>query len=642
MGEGGETDAGQQEQGRRRSARGHARGDTARSEGAEATRRAEQEGRRRERARMGEGRVEGRAAAREEGRRAAAARIVEVARKEGRELSEELREVRGVGRIKERWRWSFSPTGAREQLVLFNHGQVDGEEDQEVRAVILESSYGRGLYYASAASRGREYSFYDGMQVTREEYVELDEFTGLRHTLEIGGGGRVVNGLRGGTLINGLHGVTGMQYANTSRGGAEANNADFAGTATVRVSAPGGVVRGQPVLLPYEWSAATWEEIGSGVVGVCAYEERGRGQGMGEGGGTFVVELATALRKGGLATQLLREARVGWGKGQGRTELQVHTDNRRALEYYGRLGMRRSRWWEEGVGEGGPKLRGSGEGGLYEPRIGYQTMQVGPDELEAQLARRAAGRAPRAGVEYVRVTGVRGLQEAGLLKGARAMMARVYGGEEWYVNDRGGTGRVECMYEKKRKGEGITRFVIARLVDSDRWAATAAGAAAPRAGADEEDGGTAGASTPAPRVGATAATVTETTAAATPVAVSAAAPEAASVAAAASAPAAAAATRPAAAPVAEAVAATVAVPAAAAGATTDEGEGTGRKRGREGGERTSDRGGKRCRTGAPPDGPSSSHSRTAPPRGVLRLGLDRHRQGGVQSGKGKKRGRGDG
>ena len=184
--------------------------------------------------------MEGRAAAREEGRKSAAARIAAVARREGRELSEELREVRGVGRIKERWRWSFSPTGAREQLVLFNHGQVDGEEDQEVRAVILESSYGRGLYYASAASRGREYSFYDGVQVTREEYVELDEFTGLRHTLEVGGGGRVVSGLRGGTLINGLHGVTGMQYANTSRGGAEANNADFAGTATVRVSAPEG------------------------------------------------------------------------------------------------------------------------------------------------------------------------------------------------------------------------------------------------------------------------------------------------------------------------------------------------------------------------------------------------------------------
>ena len=200
------------------------------------------------------------------------------------------------------------------------------------------------------------------------------------------------------------------------------------------------------------------------------------------------------------------------------------------------------------------------------------------------------------------------------------------------------------MYEKKRKGEGITctRFVIARLVDSDRWAATAAGAAAPRAGADEEDGGTAGASTAAPRVGATAATAPETVAAATPVAASAAAPEAASVAAAASAPAAVAATRPAAAPVAVAVAATVAVPAAAAGATTDEGEGTGRKRGREGGERTSDRGGKRCRTGAPPDGPTSPHSMTAPPRGVLRLGSDRHREGGAQSRKGKKGGEGTG
>ena len=116
-------------------------------------------------------------------------------------------------------------------------------------------------------------------------------------------------------------------------------------------------------------------------------------------------------------------------------------------------------------------------------------MQVGPGELEAQLARRAARRAPTAGVEYVSVTGVRGLREAGLLKGVRAMMARVYGGEEWYVNDRGGTGRVECLYEKKRKGEGSMRFVIARLVDSDRWAATAAEAAATRAGASEEDGG---------------------------------------------------------------------------------------------------------------------------------------------------------
>ena len=46
-----------------------------------------------------------------------------------------------------------------------------------------------------------------------------------------------------------------MQYANTSRGGVEANNASFAGTPVIRVSAAGGVVRGQPVLLPYKCSS---------------------------------------------------------------------------------------------------------------------------------------------------------------------------------------------------------------------------------------------------------------------------------------------------------------------------------------------------------------------------------------------------
>ena len=52
-------------------------------------------------------------------------------------------------------------------------------------------------------------------------------------------------------LVNGIYGVTGMQYANTSRGGVEANNASFAGTSVVRR-----------------------------VVGVCAYEERGMEQGL--------------------------------------------------------------------------------------------------------------------------------------------------------------------------------------------------------------------------------------------------------------------------------------------------------------------------------------------------------------------------
>ena len=167
--------------------------------------------------------------------------------------------------------------------------------------------------------------------------------------------------------------------------------------------------------------------------------------------------------------------------------------------------MRRCRWWEEGLEDGEPRLQGDKEGSLYEPRARYQMMQVGPEELEAQLARRAATRAPTAGVEYVRATGARGLREAGLLKGVRAMMARVYGGEDWYVNDGEGEGRVECLYEKKRKGERSVKFVVARLVDSDRWVAAAAEAEEVRTGAAEADGGMEGEPETPPTAAAAAA-----------------------------------------------------------------------------------------------------------------------------------------
>ena len=165
--------------------------------------------------------------------------------------------------------------------------------------------------------------------------------------------------------------------------------------------------------MPYDWSAATWEEIDSKVVGVCAYEEWRGGPGPGEEGGVFVVELASALRRGGLATRMLEEARAGWERGRGRVELQVHLDNSRALEYYRGLGLRRCRWWEA-VGRDRLELRGGEKGSLYVPREGYQMMQVEAEDLEQELERRAMSRAPPTGVEYVRVTGVQGLREAGV------------------------------------------------------------------------------------------------------------------------------------------------------------------------------------------------------------------------------------
>ena len=329
-----------------------------------------------------------------------------------------------------------------------------------MRAAILESEYGRGLYYASGVSRGREIGYYDGVEVTLQQYNNLDEYTGLRHTLEVGG-----------KMINGIHGVTGMQYANTSRGGVEDNNAQFQqGTATVRVSMTGGVVRGQPVLLPYKWTPATWAEIDSRVIGMCAYEERGGGQGMGKEGGIYIIELASALRRGGLATQMLREARKGWARGKGRVELQVHDSNVRARRYYERLGMHRCAGGGIGERGGGQRERREGHRSLYEPRPGFGMMRVEAEELERALEERETARAPVLGVEFVRAQGVQGLKEAGVLQGVRAMSARVYAGEDWYVHDEGGTGRIECLYERARTGAGVVQYVVARLTDDDRWA----------------------------------------------------------------------------------------------------------------------------------------------------------------------------
>ena len=237
--------------------------------------------------------------------------------------------------------------------------------------------------------------------------------------------------------------------------------------------------------MPYKWTAAAWAEIDSRVIGICAYEERGQGQGLGEEGGMYIVEWASALRRGGLATQMLREARKGWGRGRGRTELQVHTCNVRALRYYRGLGMRRCRWWGEGEREG---RRGRQEligSSLYEPRPGYQMMQVEAGDLEKELQKREALHAPVTGVEYVCVKGVQGLREAGVLAGVRAMVARVYGGEEWYVHDEGGTGRVECLYERGSRGAHEVMFIVARLTGDDEWARRRA----TRAAGDDGGGG---------------------------------------------------------------------------------------------------------------------------------------------------------
>ena len=61
-------------------------------------------------------------------------------------------------------------------------------------------------------------------------------------------------------------------------------------------------------------------------------------------------------------------------------------------------------------------------------------------------------------------TGVEGTaRRAGVLSG----VARVYGGEEWHVNDEG-RGRADCLYEKAGPRVHITQFIVARRVGDHR------------------------------------------------------------------------------------------------------------------------------------------------------------------------------
>ena len=109
--------------------------------------------------------------------------------------------------------------------------------------------------------------------------------------------------------MNGLQGVTGMQFANTARGGNGQNNAKFGfDMDVVRVDAT-EVKRGQPVLINYKWPTTAWDEIESRIVGLCAWEGYDGGQGLSTEGRAFVDQLLVALRRGGIGAMMLRTVR---------------------------------------------------------------------------------------------------------------------------------------------------------------------------------------------------------------------------------------------------------------------------------------------------------------------------------------------
>ena len=446
-----ETTAPAKEKGERRSARGSTRQDTERSATTQQVR-AERAG---DQARGAKAEAaanrERRQRERETARGEAAGKIEKLAARMKLDLAANLRDTRKAETLREEWRWKIVPEGEDEQLVLFNHAATTGETDWEIRAaVLLRSAYGRGLVYTCTAKCNQALGHYGGESISLKEYWQLHEDNRLRHTLMIGG-----------KWVNGYRGVTGMQYANTSRGGTWANNAHFAeNTSTVRVSAQAGVRRGQPVLLPYGWTASAWKEIESGVVGMCAYEERGESQGLGREGGTYVIELVASMRRGGIGTQMLRETRVGWARGRGIIELQVHNTASTARRYYERLGFRKCGWRDEATWT----VQSANGGSMYAPMQERIMMQAQAAKLESELEWRATSRGGKTpGIVMHRVQGVQGLEDMGLLEGARAMAARVYATQEWWQSK----DRVACLYE--RAPEHAVHFIVAVRDGGGGW-----------------------------------------------------------------------------------------------------------------------------------------------------------------------------
>ena len=151
------------------------------------------------------------------------ARIHQMAAQQGRHLPDSMRAASAAS-LREAWRWALEPVGdSGETLVLFNHAG-EGARDRdardppetEVRAAILHTSFGKGLFVAGKVTKGQHIGWYSGDRISLQQYNTLTEDTGRWHTLIAPGN----------MYINGRNSNTGMQYANSGRN-SRPNNAEY-------------------------------------------------------------------------------------------------------------------------------------------------------------------------------------------------------------------------------------------------------------------------------------------------------------------------------------------------------------------------------------------------------------------------------
>ena len=95
-----------------------------------------------------------------------------------------------VARLRDARRWRLEPAGDKgELLVIFDHageGARDRDErdppDTEVRAAILHTSFGKGLFVAGKVTKGQHIGWYSGDRISLQQYNTLTEATGRWQT----------------------------------------------------------------------------------------------------------------------------------------------------------------------------------------------------------------------------------------------------------------------------------------------------------------------------------------------------------------------------------------------------------------------------------------------------------------------------
>ena len=75
--------------------------------------------------------------------------------------------------------------GAGEKLALYDHADEGARDrDEEVRAAMLHTEFGLGMFVAARVISGQQMAWYDGERISPAQYTRLTAATGLWHTVD--------------------------------------------------------------------------------------------------------------------------------------------------------------------------------------------------------------------------------------------------------------------------------------------------------------------------------------------------------------------------------------------------------------------------------------------------------------------------